>query len=551
MNKMKLPTGIASYEKMRVQNYYTVDKTLMIRDFLELGSEVTLITRPRRFGKTINMSMMSEFFDITKDAKDIFKDTNILNTEYAKEMNQYPTVFLSFLNAKGDLNNVIKFIKQELLREFDRFSFIVYDLKERLQRKYNKILDELEDDSISLRNVNDAISLLTLCLKEYYGKNVMVFIDEYDTPFIEAHVHKFYEELHVDLASLLRTALKGNDALQYAMLTGIQRVAKENIFSDLNNMDVYTMKDTGYAEYFGFTKEETKDLLEYYGLKYNKPVKDMYDGYCIGSIDIYNPWSIINYAKHQELRPYWVNTSSNGMIKQAMERSDASFQEGFETLILNKQLTTIVNMETSFYEQSSTPSLWALFVNAGYLTIDKLIDMNKCRIRIPNKEVVQEFKSLTANYLKVSETTLEILFDALVNKRKDEFMKTYESIFLRIASYHDLDDVSEEKSYHQIMLGMCIYLDGDYTITSNRESGKGRSDILLKSNRDFLPSFVIEFKHMGKETYKKNPESLNILAQAAVDQIVREKYDVELTGEIIYIGLAHAGKNVAMQWNKK
>lgn len=179
MNKMKLPTGIASYEKMRVQNYYTVDKTLMIRDFLELGSEVTLITRPRRFGKTINMSMMSEFFDITNDAKDIFIDTKIMNTEYAKEMNQYPTIFLSFLNAKGDLNNVIKFIKQELLREFDRFSFILHDLKERLQRKYNKILDELEDDSISLRNVNDAISLLTLCLKEYYGKNVMVFIDEY------------------------------------------------------------------------------------------------------------------------------------------------------------------------------------------------------------------------------------------------------------------------------------------------------------------------------------------------------------------------------------
>lgn len=186
MNKMKLPTGIASYEKMRVQNYYTVDKTLMIRDFLELGSEVTLITRPRRFTKGAQsaekqsihlvhpegVSMMSEFFDITKDAK-------IMNTEYAKEMNQYPTIFLSFFTEKGDLNNVIKFIKHELLREFDRFSFIVQDLKERLQRKYNKILDELEDDSISLRNVNDAISLLTLCLKEYYGKNVMVFIDEY------------------------------------------------------------------------------------------------------------------------------------------------------------------------------------------------------------------------------------------------------------------------------------------------------------------------------------------------------------------------------------
>lgn len=226
-------------------------ETMIIHDFLTEGSEVTLITRPRRFGKTSTISMMSEFFDLTKDSKDLFKNTNIMNTEHAKEINQYPTIFISFLNAKGDLDNVIRFVKKEILREYRRFKFICTSLDEDLKADYETMMKDLKSTDTNLRNVNDSILLLTLCLNEYYGMRVMLFIDEYDTPFIEAHVNEFYKKLHVDLASLLRTALKDNDSLQYAMLTGIQRVAKENIFSDLNNVDVYTMKDTTYAQYFG------------------------------------------------------------------------------------------------------------------------------------------------------------------------------------------------------------------------------------------------------------------------------------------------------------
>lgn len=365
--KLKIPTGIMNYRELRTNNYYTVDKTLMIQDFLERGSKVTLLTRPRRFGKTLNLSMLAEFFDITKESFEIFKNTKIMQTKYAAEMNQYPTIFISFLNAKGDENNVIKYIKEDLLREYERYSFICNRLKERQVRKYQRMINIFDNEKESLRNVNDAISFLVSCLEDYYQRKVMIFIDEYDTPFIEAHMNGFYNTLHVDLASLLRTVLKGNDSLQYGFLTGIQRVAKENVFSDLNNLKVFTIKDKEYAQYFGFTVDETKELLSYYHLEYTHAVKDMYNGYNIGGLEIFNPWSIINYADEKELKPYWVNTGSNIMIKKAMEHSGNIFREEFEALIQENMLVTQITMETSFYEQSNTSSLWGLFVNAGYL----------------------------------------------------------------------------------------------------------------------------------------------------------------------------------------
>ncbi len=405
----KIPTGIKSFSKLREENYYFVDKTLMIKDFLERGSEVTLVTRPRRFGKTINMSMMSEFFDITKDSKEIFKGTKIMDTPYASKINQYPTIFISFADAKENKETIVKYIKTQLQNEYIRYHFIFNQLNELEQNDYLYILDGLKNKNNGILNdVDNAIIFLMRCLKRYYGKDVMLFIDEYDTPFIEAKTGNFYQELKGSLATLLRSSLKNSEALKYAFITGIQRVAKENIFSDLNNLVVCDVTDQRYAAYFGFDSDETKKLLEYYGLQLNDEVKEMYDGYHISNRDIYNPWSLLNYVDTKELTSYWVNTSANTMIKDGIKKSSRDFKEQYKELIENGYLDTEVNLQTSFYEVESTPTLWGLFVNAGYLTVDQVIDLmdSYYRIRIPNEEVKKEFKNITDYYLSLEDGSL-------------------------------------------------------------------------------------------------------------------------------------------------
>lgn len=538
-----IPLGVVDYETLKNQNYFFIDKSMMIYDFLMRKSTVTLITRPRRFGKTINISMMSSFFDITKDSKEIFKDTKIVETEYISEMNQYPTIFISFANAKNDKWNVVKEIKLQLRKEYDRYAHL-FEQKMTVfeQNEYESLVQGLmtKNDGI-LDNIIDALSFLMERLEQYYHKKVMVFIDEYDTPFIEAHVGGYYEELRGGLSSLLHNALKTSTSLHYAMMTGIQRVAKENIFSDLNNLVVCTVKDPEYSQYFGFTEEETKQTLEYYDLSLNDETKSMYDGYHFGEHDIYNPWSILNYASRKVLEPYWVNTSSNTMIKKAISSSDEAFERGYEELIRNGKLETTVKMDTSFFEVNNTENLWGLLVNAGYLTLHKTISIQDSLyiIKIPNQEVQLEFRKLTAYHLKATETDLTVLFNSLKRCKKEDFEDRYRKILLTLPSYHDLKD---ENSYHMMLLGMCAWLSNEYEVISNREVGKGRCDIILKSKKNQI-SYILEFKYT-------NDSSLDLkqLAKSAIDQINSRRYDSELSGTVIRIGLAHYQKNVEIEW---
>lgn len=538
-----IPLGVVDYETLKNQNYFFIDKSMMIYDFLMRKSTVTLITRPRRFGKTINMSMMSSFFDITKDSKEIFKDTKIVETEYISEMNQYPTIFISFANAKNDKWNVVKEIKLQLRKEYDRYAH-VFEQKMTVfeQNEYESLVQGLmtKNDGI-LDNIIDALSFLMERLEKYYHKKVMVFIDEYDTPFIEAHVGGYYEELRGGLSSLLHNALKTSTSLHYAIMTGIQRVAKENIFSDLNNLVVCTVKDPEYSQYFGFTEEETKQTLEYYDLSLNDEVKSMYDGYHFGEHDIYNPWSILNYASRKVLEPYWVNTSSNTMIKKAISSSDEAFERGYEELIRNGKLETTVKMDTSFFEVNNTENLWGLLVNAGYLTLHKTISIQDSLyiIKIPNQEVQLEFRKLTAYHLKATETDLTVLFNSLKCCRKEDFEDRYRKILLTLPSYHDLKD---ENSYHMMLLGMCAWLSNEYEVISNREVGKGRCDIILKSKKSQI-SYILEFKYTNDSSV-----DLKQLAKSAIDQIDSRRYDSELSGTVIHIGLAHYQKNVEIEW---
>lgn len=538
-----IPLGVVDYETLKNQNYFFIDKSMMIYDFLMRKSTVTLITRPRRFGKTINISMMSSFFDITKDSKEIFKDTKIVETEYISEMNQYPTIFISFANAKNDKWNVVKEIKLQLRKEYDRYAH-VFEQKMTVfeQNEYESLVQGLmtKNDGI-LDNIIDALSFLMERLEKYYHKKVMVFIDEYDTPFIEAHVGGYYEELRGGLSSLLHNALKTSTSLHYAMMTGIQRVAKENIFSDLNNLVVCTVKDPEYSQYFGFTEEETKQTLEYYDLSLNDEVKSMYDGYHFGEHDIYNPWSILNYASRKVLEPYWVNTSSNIMIKKAISSSDEAFERGYEELIRNGKLETTVKMDTSFFEVNNTENLWGLLVNAGYLTLHKTISIQDSLyiIKIPNQEVQLEFRKLTAYHLKATETDLTVLFNSLKRCKKEDFEDRYRKILLTLPSYHDLKD---ENSYHMMLLGMCAWLSNEYEVISNREVGKGRCDIILKSKKNQI-SYILEFKYTTDSSV-----DLKQLAKSAIDQIDSRRYDSELSGTVIRIGLAHYQKNVEIEW---
>lgn len=538
-----IPLGVVDYETLKNQNYFFIDKSMMIYDFLMRKSTVTLITRPRRFGKTINISMMSSFFDITKDSKEIFKDTKIVETEYISEMNQYPTIFISFANAKNYKWNVVKEIKLQLRKEYDRYAH-VFEQKMTVfeQNEYESLVQGLmtKNDGI-LDNIIDALSFLMERLEKYYHKKVMVFIDEYDTPFIEAHVGGYYEELRGGLSSLLHNALKTSTSLHYAMMTGIQRVAKENIFSDLNNLVVCTVKDPEYSQYFGFTEEETKQTLEYYDLSFNDEVKSMYDGYHFGEHDIYNPWSILNYASRKVLEPYWVNTSSNTMIKKAISSSDEAFERGYEELIRNGKLETTVKMDTSFFEVNNTENLWGLLVNAGYLTLHKTISIQDSLyiIKIPNQEVQLEFRKLTAYHLKATETDLTVLFNSLKRCKKEDFEDRYRKILLTLPSYHDLKD---ENSYHMMLLGMCAWLSNEYEVISNREVGKGRCDIILKSKKNQI-SYILEFKYTNDSSV-----DLKQLAKSAIDQINSRRYDSELSGTVIRIGLAHYQKNVEIEW---
>lgn len=538
-----IPLGVVDYETLKNQNYFFIDKSMMIYDFLMRKSTVTLITRPRRFGKTINISMMPSFFDITKDSKEIFKDTKIVETEYISEMNQYPTIFISFANAKNDKWNVVKEIKLQLRKEYDRYAH-VFEQKMTVfeQNEYESLVQGLmtKNDGI-LDNIIDALSFLMERLEKYYHKKVMVFIDEYDTPFIEAHVGGYYEELRGGLSSLLHNALKTSTSLHYAMMTGIQRVAKENIFSNLNNLVVCTVKDPEYSKYFGFTEEETKQTLEYYDLSLNDEVKSMYDGYHFGEHDIYNPWSILNYASRKVLEPYWVNTSSNTMIKKAISSSDEAFERGYEELIRNGKLETTVKMDTSFFEVNNTENLWGLLVNAGYLTLHKTISIQDSLyiIKIPNQEVQLEFRKLTAYHLKATETDLTVLFNSLKRCKKEDFEDRYRKILLTLPSYHDLKD---ENSYHMMSLGMCAWLSNEYEVISNREVGKGRCDIILKSKKNQI-SYILEFKYTNDSSV-----DLKQLVKSAIDQINSRRYDSELSGTVIRIGLAHYQKNVEIEW---
>ncbi len=532
-----LPIGIDDFEKVRSKGYYYVDKSLMIRDFIEMQDEVALIARPRRFGKTLNMTMIREFFDITKDSGRLFEGLAVMDTEYADQMNSRPVLYFTFKDCKAkNESDLCDMMRNEIYREYLRYEKLMrghWPADAYEARDFYDMIENLRSPSVPLMRIALSLRSLSGLVREFYGKEPILLIDEYDQPIMSSYEYGYHDEVSAFFSNFYGSALKGNSDLGQALLTGVQRVAKESIFSQFNNPQVYTVMSDAYASYFGLNHQETEALLQAYGLEMTEDIKKMYDGYQVRGGSMYNPWSILNYAKSGRLDNYWLKTSANFLVKQALGKADMNFWKRFERLAVGESAEVTLTLDTSYVERDGNYSLWGLLVNAGYLTVIKQTSIETAYVRIPNEEVMSEFQILVSELAGVEHLALTEMFDALLKKDMAAFLALYQDIVISCTSYMD----AKENAYHMLFLGMCITLRGFYKVTSNLEMGYGRSDITLEALSAIYASIIVEFKQ---------GENIDELKADALQQILEQRYYAGLTGEVICIGLAHDKKRCGM-----
>jgi len=536
-----LPIGIDSFREIRESNKYYVDKTMLIRDFIQADDKVALVTRPRRFGKTLNMTMLREFFDITKDSRAIFDGLDIMDTEYAGQINSRPVIFFTFKDCKADsIESLVFMLSTVLLTEYDKYNML---LKERFSEsdikskaclyKFFLIYDKLLTNNINTDFLSISIATLEQAVFEYYKIKPILFIDEYDQPIMSSYDSGYHDRMGFFFSGFYGAALKGQDCLHQALLTGIQRIAKESIFSQLNNISVYTVTDKYYSNFFGLTSFETEELLSCYGVAFNEAVKLKYNGYLFGETQIYNPWSILCYARSGELKNYWINTSTNAMIRKSIANADYLFHKGFDMLIEDGTAKISADLECSFIELNNYDTLWGLLINSGYITVIEQINELFMIVRIPNGEVRSEFMRIIASQANVQSLDLHRMFQYLLEGDMDGFVEVYRELVISCTSYFDV----KENAYHMLFLGMCISLNNLYKIKSNVESGSGRSDIIMESLSAGRLHIIIEFKQ---------GEAVDALKEEALQQILDNQYYSTLHGEILCIGIAHDKKKCSI-----
>jgi hypothetical protein len=531
--KKRLPVGIDNFREIREDDKYYVDKSLLIQRFIQQNDKVALITRPRRFGKTLNMTMLREFFDITSDSTDIFDGLAIMDTEYSKLINSRPVVYFTFKDCKANTVESLRIkINSIILTEYAKYYRIfkgAVDESETYFYRFFMVYDKLLNNDADISVLEMSVELLERVLYEYYRIKPIVLIDEYDQPIISSYEYGYHDQLKAFFSGFYGAALKGQDCLHQAMLTGIQRVVKESIFSQLNNVRVYTVIDEQYSDYFGLHENETRELLAYYGLPLDEPVKQKYNGYLFYKTEMYNPWSVLNYADIGRLDNYWINTSTNYLVRQSISEANDYFHRDFDKLIADDIAEVSPDLGCSFIELKHNDTLWGLLVNAGYVTVLEQLDELFMKVRIPNGEVRSEFLRIVADRANVQSRDLQKMFKYLLQKNLDGFLDIYRELVISCTSYFD----AKENAYHMLFLGMCVSLNNIYKITSNIESGYGRSDIRMESLSKERPHIVIEFKQ-GDEPDK--------LRQEALKQILDKKYYTGLTGEILCVGIAHNKK---------
>ncbi|MEX6477091.1 AAA family ATPase [Fusobacterium animalis] len=537
----RIGIGLSDFKHLIEEDFYYFDKTKFIDEIIKDGAQVKLFTRPRRFGKTLNMSMLKYFFDIkeAEENRKLFKNLYIEKTESFKEQGQYPVVFLSLKDLKAttweEMERKIIIILSDffseyeyLLNELTGISF--ENLKNIIYRKAD--IDEL----------TTTLKFLTKILYEKYNKKVMVLIDEYDSPLVSAYINGYYKKAKDFFKTFYSIVLKDNNYLQMGILTGIIRVIKAGIFSDLNNLSTYTILSDDYTDSYGLTEEEVEKSLKDYGLEYEiSKVKDWYDGYRFGNSEVYNPWSILNFLRFKELRAYWVDTSGNDLINDVLKKITKDTVRALERLFNGEGLRQNISGTSDLSKLLDENELWELLLFSGYLTIEEKIDQKNYILRLPNKEVKELFKDSFLERYFGRGNKLSDLMEALTENRIDEYEGNLQEILLTSVSYNDTKK-GNEAFYHGLIMGMGLYLEGEYITKSNIESGLGRYDFSVEPKNKNKRAFIMEFKSTD------SVEKLEEVSKEALEQIEAKKYDVSLKQngikELTYIGIAFCGKKI-------
>ena len=549
MRKKAIPIGIENFEDIIKDNYYYVDKSMLIEDILVNRAAVTLFTRPRRFGKTLNMSMIKYFFDVrNKDEnRKLFEGLKIFGSEYMKEQGKYPVIFVSLKDLRADtwedtFENLKSFIS-DLYAEFEDMREI---MNKRDKIKFDKIFYEEEKG-----DYETALKLLSNYIYKYYGKKVIILIDEYDAPIINAFDKGYYNEAINFFQVFYSSALKTNDSLKYGILTGITRIIKEGIFSGLNNLKVDTILNKKFSEYFGLLESEVIKMLDYFEMKYKiEEVKEWYNGYIFGDKRIYNPWSIINYVDNGEIKAYWANVSGNTLLENMLDQAGEDVYTDLKRFTDGESIEKYISDGTTIKSLlSNDDEIWQLFLYSGYLTkakeqieIDETLEYtNIYNLKIPNKEIRKYFGNMFLNRFFGTELKTSILIKALESGDIKKFEKTLGEIMVNMLSHFDLDS-EMEKIYQVFMIGLVGFLMGKYEIISNNESGYGRYDLAMIPIKSNEKAYLMEFK------ISKTEKGMTLKAEEALKQIDEKKYDTRLEARgiknILKIGIVFYGKKV-------
>lgn len=545
-----LPIGVSDF-KLATTGYYYVDKTLMIRDFLDKKPMVSLFTRPRRFGKTLNMDMLRVFFEKTnEDTSVYFKDKQIwqCGDYYTKHQGRYPVIFLTFKDVKSmtweeTFQKIRRLISLEFIRHNELETSSVLTAYEKEQ--YHLLAGDSGDEV----DCQMGLQLLSLLLHKHYGRECIIIIDEYDTPIQQGHTCNFYPEIVNFMRNFFSGGLKDNPHLAFGFLTGILRVAKESIFSGMNNLKTYSILDDGYSSYFGFTEKEVKDMLRYYGKddKYNE-LSEWYDGYRFGNTEIFNPWSVINYISDNCFpKAFWQSTGSNEIIGEIIQAATPEITKGLYKLLCGEKIAAYIDTGVIYPEVQNNPySIYSFLLVAGYLKVANIYPQSDgnfmCDVAIPNKEITFVYEKEVLN--RTNQNSLAIsISQAIFSKDTQKLQALLEDFMVKSISSID---GANEGFYHGMMLGLCAILGNRYKIRSNRESGLGRFDIQLMPLTKGMPEFIFEFKHT-----KDEHTDLSALADSALQQIEAKKYDTELrdngVNSIISIGIAFRGKSAVVK----
>ena len=538
----KIPIGVENFKEIINNNCYYVDKTKFIEEILNDGSKIKLFTRPRRFGKTLNMSTIKHFFDIknNEENRKLFNNLDIEKSVYIKEQGQYPIIFISMKGIKDitweEAKSSLKILISKLYSEF---KYLLDDLDEFDLPRFKKYL--LAD--IDFANLKNALEFLTRVLYEKHKKEVILLIDEYDSPLISAYEHNYYDEAINFFKVFYGEALKTNDYLKMGIITGVIRVIKAGIFSDLNNLRVYSILDKQYSDFFGFTEKEVEKMLIDFNIEYNLPeVKSWYDGYKFGDTEVYNPWSILNFVQNRELEGYWIGTSGNFLIKEVLKDSNSEINISLEKLFNGEKIEEVITGNSDLSSLLSYHEIWELLLFSGYLTVDKKIDEDVYSLRLPNKEIRKFFKN---EFIDITFGASEFrkTMETLKNNKIEEFEKNLQNILLKSTSYMD---GKNENFYHGLFLGMSFYLDNKYSVKSNREAGLGRYDVLIEPINKKERAFILEFKVTDSE------KNLEKFSKEALEQIINKKYNIELIKkgikDITYIGIAFYKKQLRISY---